>query len=155
MEDINELVDSWRMIRDARLELDKQSKIMSEKEDEIKGAIIGWLSSNGIKGTSADKWSVSYNTISKASIANLEKFLRWQKASLDMTEVEGRPFSEKFYLNRAVNNDAVTRYVRERLGVADDVDIGPHSDYAEKVNKISGEIGVAFYHRPSLRYTSK
>lgn len=149
--DINAVVDEWRRVREQRLELEKLAKKIAEgPEVELRGQILMYLDTQGLKGAKVNGGTISRRTTTHMQVDDIEAACKYMLENMGVSLLENKPLADCLILQKTALKSAVTDIVKQSLGITDDEDLTE-----EQFNNEAKKLGMKIVSKTDISFTSK
>lgn len=149
--DINAVVDEWRRVREQRLELEKLAKKITEgPEVELRGQILMYLDTQGLKGAKVNGGTISRRTTTHMQVDDIEASCKYMLENMGVSLLENKPLADCLILQKTALKSAVTDIVKQSLGITDDEDLTE-----EQFNNEAKKLGMKIVSKTDISFTSK
>lgn len=149
--DINAVVDEWRRVREQRLELEKLAKKIAEgPEVELRGQILMYLDTQGLKGAKVNGGTISRRTTTHMQVDDIEAACKYMLENMGVSLLENKPLADCLILQKTAFKSAVTDIVKQSLGITDDEDLTE-----EQFNNEAKKLGMKVVSKTDISFTSK
>lgn len=149
--DINAVVDEWRRVREQRLELEKLAKKITEgPEVELRGQILMYLDTQGLKGAKVNGGTISRRTTTHMQVDDIEAACKYMLENMGVSLLENKPLADCLILQKTALKSAVTDIVKQSLGITDDEDLTE-----EQFNNEAKKLGMKIVSKTDISFTSK
>lgn len=149
--DINAVVDEWRRAREQRLELEKLAKKIAEgPEVELRGQILMYLDTQGLKGAKVNGGTISRRTTTHMQVDDIEAACKYMLENMGVSLLENKPLADCLILQKTALKSAVTDIVKQSLGITDDEDLTE-----EQFNNEAKKLGMKVVSKTDISFTSK
>lgn len=149
--DINAVVDEWRRVREQRLELEKLAKKIAEgPEVELRGQILMYLDTQGLKGAKVNGGTISRRTTTHMQVDDIEAACKYMLENMGVSLLENKPLADCLILQKTALKSAVTDIVKQSLGITDDEDLTE-----EQFNNEAKKLGMKVVSKTDISFTSK
>lgn len=144
---INVLVDKWREVREQRLELEKLAKKIAEgPEVELRGQILMYLDTQGLKGAKVNGGTISRRTTTHMQVDDIEAACKYMLENMGISLLNNKPLADCLILQKTALKSAVTDIIKEVLG----------DDYTEEqFNEEAKKLGMKSIAKTDISFTSK
>lgn len=149
--DINAVVDEWRRVREQRLELEKLAKKITEgPEVELRGQILMYLDTQGLKGAKVNGGTISRRITTHMQVDDIEAACKYMLENMGVSLLENKPLADCLILQKTALKSAVTDIVKQSLGITDDEDLTE-----EQFNNEAKKLGMKIVSKTDISFTSK